>query len=166
MVRTDHGAYKGYRITSDYFPDHPEQPPFYRAIHLSDSSASLHNRTSLEGLKAEIDELSTRPKTYTLRSGSKEVAISSMQGKYMPEDLDPEIIPLIVDLNAAGFQTLASCAGHSTRGDIYGIVSIKGADPDTREIQKVLKAHGLSIARIERKQSEGRTRILFPAFGK
>lgn len=65
-----------------------------------------------------------------------------------PEDVDPFLLDAIVELNASGYKTLFSCAGHPGRprqGVVEysrGYIQFAGKYPH-REIKKILRGHNI-----------------------
>jgi len=68
--------------------------------------------------------------------------------------IDPEILPVVMELNSNGFQTVHSCSGHKNsenlllrRGGI-SIKRVKNVD-DLEKIYKILRKHNLNDIHIE-----------------
>ena len=81
----------------------------------------------------------------------------------LPLDIDPEIRPLVLELNKKGYRTYGSCAGHRDRGFI---VFGKLKPEKQKEVKDILKNKGLEQLRGGHLDKDGNYMVGYNPVGK
>ena len=84
------------------------------------------------------------------------------------EAMDPEIVPLLIDLNAHGYETWQSCAGHKqVLGNKRGFVAFAGYPKNKKILTKIiniLKSHNLENIRSKLYKPNNGNELLYLTF--
>jgi hypothetical protein len=85
-----------------------------------------------------------------------------LRKKRLPLDIDPEIRPLVLNLNKQGIKTYGSCAGHQDRGYlVFGHLNEK----KEKEVRDILKEEGLNKLRGS-KSKDGSFAVTYDPIGR
>lgn len=85
------------------------------------------------------------------------------------EAMDPELVPLLIDLNAHGYETWQSCAGHKQEvsGNKKGFVAFVGYPKNKQILTKIiniLTSHNLENIRSKRYTPPNGNELLYLTF--